>query len=102
MRLRPLRPWGLSLGTFNKQYDGGFGNAHVIWAVYIGDFDQMILAEIKITGQAYLRNRLGYGVVCLPSTMMAYGGVQGGVGLVIRDQTQGWSIELTRFTGRTW
>ena len=38
-------------------------------------------------------------MVCLLAIMMATGGVQVRVGLVVRYQPQGWSIELMRFRG---
>ena len=40
-----------------------------------------------------------YNVVCLPMSTTAVDGAQGGVCLVVRDQPQGWSVELTRFHG---
>ena len=59
LHLRPPRPWGLSIGNFNIQDGQGFGIAHVIRVVHIDGFDLIILKEIKVTKQAYCRNRLG-------------------------------------------
>ena len=42
---------------------------------------------------------MGYDMVCYPTVIMAIDGAQGGVGLVVREWPQGWSVELTRFHG---
>ena len=57
----------------------------------------MLLTKNKITSKAYCHKNLEYNVVCLPVLPMDTEGVQGGVGLVIRERPQVWSMELTRF-----
>ena len=57
----------------------------------------MVLTETKITDHYYFHNRLGYNVVCFPAITTTTGGVQEGVGLVVQDRPQGWSIESTPF-----
>ena len=94
-----LHPQGLSLGTFNTRNGRGFRLAYEIRAVQISSFDLMIMTETKITDQAYLCNMMVYDVMFLEDITMKGGGVQGGVVLVIWEQTRGWSIELTRFHG---
>ena len=59
----------------------------------------MVLMETKFANHYYCQNRLGYELVCSAAIMPVARGAQGGVGLVIWDQPQGWSIELTRFHG---
>ena len=94
-----LHPQGLFLRTFNICYCQVFGLTQGIWAIYIGSFNLMILMETNITNQAYLRNNLGYDMVCFPDITTSVGGAQKGLGLVVWDQPQGWSIELMRFHG---
>ena len=57
----------------------------------------MILTETNITDQAYFQNRMRYNMVLLQAIMMAGGEVQELMGLVIYDQPQVYSIDLTRF-----
>ena len=57
----------------------------------------MILTETNITHQDYYRIRMVYELVFLQEIMTAAGNMQGGVVLVVREQPQGWSIDLTRF-----
>ena len=59
----------------------------------------MMLIETNIFDKAYCHNRLGYKVVCSLETTTEAGGVQGGVGLVVQERPNGWSVELTRFHG---
>ena len=40
---------------------------------------------------------LGYNIVFLPEIMTADGGAQGGVGLVVREQPEGWVTDLMKF-----
>ena len=56
-----------------------------IWAVQIGGLDFMVLADTKVSDQAYCHNSLGYDVVCLSTTTMEADRAQGVVGLVVRD-----------------
>ena len=57
----------------------------------------MIMMDTNITDQAYLRNSVGYNVVCLQETTTADGGAKGGVSMIIWDRPQGCSIESTCF-----
>ena len=57
----------------------------------------MLMIDIKITSKAYCHNRLGYDVVCSPGVTTDTSGAQGVVGLVIREQPQGWSVDSMRF-----
>ena len=59
----------------------------------------MLLTKTNITSGVYFHNHLCHGVVCLPVAATAAGGAQGVVGLVFREWTQGWSMELTCFHG---
>ena len=74
LRRRTLRPWGLSIETFNIYGGHGIGLVQDIWAVQIGGFDLMVLTERKVTNQAYYHNRLGYYMVCYPNILTEYGG----------------------------
>ena len=96
-RLRPPRPQGLSLGTFNICNGRGSGLFQAIRAVQIGGFDLTVLTETKIMDQAYCCNRLGYNLVFLPEITTAAGGAQGEVGLVFREQPEGWITDLMKF-----
>ena len=98
-RRRLPKIWGLSIATFNICDNQGFRLEQAIQAVHIGGFDLMILTATNITDQAYGHNMLGYDVVYLPVFTTDAGGLKRGVGLVVRDQPQGWSIELMRFQG---
>ena len=42
---------------------------------------------------------MGYNMVCSQAITTADGNTQGGVGVVVQDQLQGWSIESMRFQG---
>ena len=59
----------------------------------------MILMETKFTNHAYFHNRLGYNVLCLPVITTEAGGAQGGVVLVVRDDSKGWSVQVMLFHG---
>ena len=59
----------------------------------------MILMETNITDQDYLRNSVGYNVVCLQTITTADGGAQGVVSMIIQDRPQGCSIESKFFHG---
>ena len=59
----------------------------------------MILTDTKINNQGYCHIRLVYDIVCLPMSIPEYERAQGGVFLVIQDQTKGWSVESTLFHG---
>ena len=63
----------------------------------IDNYNLILLTETKIMDKAYLHNYLGYNAVCYQEVGTAAGGVQGGVGLVLRERPDGWSVELTRF-----
>ena len=52
----------------------------------------MILTDTKMTNQAYFCNSRGYNVVFYPMIMTVADSVQGGGGLAVRDQPQGWSL----------
>ena len=52
----------------------------------------MLLTNTKITSKAYFHKRMGYNVVFNMASTTATGGTQGGVGLVVRDRLQGWSV----------
>ena len=95
----PHRPWGLSIVTLEISDGLGIWIAQDIWEVHIRGFELMILMATKFNRQAYLHNRLGYNMVCSPEITTESGGAQGGVGLVIWDQSKGWSVESTRFHG---
>ena len=90
---------GISLGTFNLRGGRDSGLTQTIRAVQMGSFDLMILTETIITDQDYFCNRLGYNVVFSPMTTAAAGITQGGVGLVVQDQPQGWRVKSKRFHG---
>ena len=92
-------PVGLSLRTFNICDGQGFRLAQAIRAVHIVSFDLMIMTDTNTTNQAYCCNRMVYDMVCLPEITSANRGSQGGVGLVVQNQPQGWIIELMRFHG---
>ena len=63
----------------------------------IGSFNLMILMETKIADQAYFQNRMVYDVVCSKAITTTDGDTQEGVGTIIWNQPQGWSIESTLF-----
>ena len=54
-RCHPLRPHGLSLGTFDIQDGQGFGLAQAIRVVEYGGFDMMVLTKTEISMTAYFR-----------------------------------------------
>ena len=56
--LRTPRLQGLSLGTYNIRDTRGFGLAQANWAVYIGNFNVMLLTKNKITSEMYYHNWL--------------------------------------------
>ena len=96
---RPPHPRGLSLGTYSTCDGWGVGLDQDIWSVQLGSFNIMPLVDIKISREAYFRNRLVYDVVCLSTVTRATGGAQGGVDLFVLERPQGWSVELTHFHG---
>ena len=59
----------------------------------------MLLIDTNITSDVYYHNQMGYNMVCYPAVTMSTDGAQGGVGLVVREWLQGWSVESTRFHG---
>ena len=81
-----LRPWWLSLGTYNIRDIRDFIRAQAIWAVHLGNFDVMVMTETNITRKAYFRNRLGYEIVCFQDVTTDTGSMQEGVGLFIRER----------------
>ena len=93
------RPRGLSLEIFHIRNALGSRLTQAIQVECIGGFDLIIFTETKINDQDYCLNIMVYYVMCLQDITMAAGNVQGGVGLVVRDQPQGWSIESTHFQG---
>ena len=101
--LPPSRRPPLSRGLSLRKYhicDSWVSNiAQAIRAAQIGSLDLMILMETKITDQSYCCNRLGHNVVCLKVIMMVDDDIHTGVGMIIRDRPQVWSIESTRFHG---
>ena len=89
-------PEGLYLGTYNIRNGRFFSLAQSIWGVRLSIFDGMLLTDTNITSEAYFHNWLGYDMVCFPAISKTTGGVQGVVGLVVRERPQGWSLDLTR------
>ena len=63
----------------------------------IVNYNLMLLTEMNILGAVYCHNRLGYNIVCSYSVVTADIGSQGGVGVVMREQPEGWIIESMRF-----
>ena len=59
----------------------------------------MLLTETNTPDEDYCHNRPVYRIVCSQAVGTVAGGVQGGVGLVMRERPEGWSIESTRFHG---
>ena len=98
-RCQPPHSQGLSLRNYNIRNSQGFGLTQAIWLVQIGSFEVMLLTKIKITSKSYCLNRLDYDVIFSPEVTTVTGGAQGGVSLVVRERTQGWSIQLTRLHG---
>ena len=78
----------------------GPGIVQDIQAERIGGFNLIIITETKITDQSYFHNKMGYDVVCLQAITTEDGNMQGEVGMVVRYQSQGWIIELTRLHGK--
>ena len=95
----PPQPQGLSLGNYHIHDGWGSGIAQAIRAARIGGFDLMILTENNITKKAYCCNMTGYYMVCSQEITTGDCDAQGGVGMLVSDQTQVWSIELTCFHG---
>ena len=95
----PPPPRGLSLGTYNIRYARGSGLAEAIWLVQLGSFNVMLLTKTNITSKEYFHNRIFYDMLCLPEFTTDTEGAQGGVGLVVRERPQGWSVDLIRFHG---
>ena len=71
--------------------------ARAIWVSRSEYFNLLNMTETKITDQAYCQKRMGYDVPCSKAITTADGNAQGGLGMVVRDRPQGWSIESTRF-----
>ena len=92
-------PGDYPFGNYHIRDGRGLGIVHYIRAAWIGGFDRTILTETKITDQDYCRNRMGCDVVCSKAIISADGDEQEGVGTTVGDQTQGWSIDSTRFYG---
>ena len=82
----------MNLGTYNIQDVCGFGLLQKIRAVRLGNYDVMLLMKTKISDTVYCKNHLGYAFVCLRATPTAAGGVQGGIGLVMRERTEVWDM----------
>ena len=61
----PPLPWGLSLSTFNIRDGRGSGIVQALQVVHLDGFNVMLLMDTKITDQDYLRNILGYDMVCV-------------------------------------
>ena len=91
--------WILFLRNYNIRDGQGPRLALVIRVARIGVVDLMVLTENKITNQAYCQISTRYDVFCSKAIKMVAGDAQGVVGLFVRDQPQGRSIESTRFHG---
>ena len=91
------RPLGLSLRNYHLRESTGSKISQAIWATRNGGFNLMILTETNITNHIYYRNRMGYNVVWLETIISADSDIQGGVRMIIKDQTQGWGIGWTHF-----
>ena len=96
---QPKRPPGLNIGTYNIRDGRAYGLPQAIRAVQLGNYDFMVVTETKIQDQVYCKNRLGYDVVVSQATPGPNGGAQGGVGLITREDKEGWDVESTRFHG---
>ena len=59
----------------------------------------MILTKTDTPDTVYLRNYLGYAVVCSKETVTASGGAQRGIRIVSREKPEGWIVNSTRFHG---
>ena len=90
-------PRGLSLRNYIIRYGQGFGLAQTIREVNIISFGIMILTKTKNNSNSYFHNWLVYDVVCFPSVTTATKNMMGGVGLVVREQPQGWRVDSTCF-----
>ena len=84
LRLRPPRPPGLNLGTYDICYGCGFVVHQGIQTVQLRNYELMILTDTTIPDEAYCHNHLGYTVVCYQVVGTVAGGEQEGVGLVVR------------------
>ena len=98
-RPRPPFPAGLAIGTLNTWGGKGFGLTQAIQEVEHGGFDVMLLIETKIQVEEYSQNRMGFDVIFSAALPYSASGSQGGVGLVLRDRTNGWGIKSTLFHG---
>ena len=67
--------------------------------VQIGGFDLVVLTDTKVTDKVYCHKSMGCDVVFSPYTTIESDIFQGGVGLVFRDRSKGWSIKSTLFHG---
>ena len=76
-----------------------FGLAQSVQADDLGGFDLMVLTKTKISTMAYCWNQLGCNIVCSTARPASAAGLQGGVGLVLRDLPTVWSLELMHFHG---
>ena len=98
-RRRKPCPQGLSIGIYNIRDGQGFRLAQAIRAVQVGGFNLMVLTETKVTRKSYCHTRLGLEVVCSLVINTDAGGLQWGLGLVVRDRPKGWIFESIRFHG---
>ena len=71
----------------------------MIFAVNQGNYNLKFFAERKIPDMVYCHNHLGSDVVCSEATVTVARGDQGLVGMVSREQPEGWIFESTHFHG---
>ena len=96
---RPPRPPDLNLVTYNIWDGRGFAPPQAIRAVHIANYNLMLMTEMKIPDETYFQNHLGYNNMCSQVAGTEAGGAQGGVGLVVRERPEGWSVESMHFHG---
>ena len=91
---------GLNLVMYNIQDGQGFGLPKMIHAFRQGNYNLMLLTEMKIPEAVYCHNHLGYDAVFSKVTVTAAEGAQErGVGIVLQEWLKGWIVESMHFHG---
>ena len=94
---RTTRPLGLNPIMYNIWDSRSFAPPQPTGAMQLGKYNMVLLTYKKIPKEAYFHNHLGYNVVCYQAVVNTARGVQVGVGMVVRERSYRWSVELTRF-----
>ena len=67
-----------------------------IRALQLGNYDFAVITETKIVNDIYCKNRLGYDCICSQAVATNGGGAKWGIGLIVRDNPKGWTVESLR------